>query len=266
MNMKKLFLCDIDGTIIDASRGMMSVSEKTKYALKKLSEDNYVFIASGRCKGLLEKQFLDLNTNGLMLCNGAYAEIDGKQIYAESFKQEHIDLIARVALENNGFYVFEGLNKMYVNDLRAPSFINFLNGWGPSLKNFEDYQEDIDKIHIAMIGFCNETDCDNAYKQLKDYLPISRHHNFMSYDINIPGINKGYGAKRLMEYLNIDKENSYCIGDAINDIEMLQAVGHPVIVANADKSLLKYNFERTLDVLEDGLYQYLVDNKLIKGL
>ena len=113
----------------------MSVSEKTKYALKQLSKDNYVFIASGRCKGLLEKQFLDLNTNGLMLCNGAYEEIDGKQIYAESFAQEHIDRIAKVALANNGFYVFEGLNKMYVNDLRAPSFISFLNVYSSFILN-----------------------------------------------------------------------------------------------------------------------------------
>ena len=53
--MKKLIFCDIDGTIIDGSRNMKELSAKTRYAIGELARDNYVFIASGRCKGLLDR-------------------------------------------------------------------------------------------------------------------------------------------------------------------------------------------------------------------
>ena len=67
-------------------------------------------------------------------------------------------------------------------------------------------------------------------------------------------------------YLNIPLEDTYAFGDGINDLEMLQSVGHPVIVANSVDGLKHSVFEETDDVLEDGFYNYLVANKLIKAL
>lgn len=264
--MKKLFLCDIDGTIVDGSRGMKQISDKTKYAIKELSKDNYVLIASGRCKGLLEKQILDLDVNGYILCNGAYAEIDNKEIYSEYFDHMTINKVMDIALSNHGFYVLESLNHMFVNDLEAPEFIHFLQGWGKCIEGFEARKELGGKYHIAMIGFMNEEDCLTAEKQIGDIATLARHNKYKSYDVNINGINKGVGARKVMEYLNISKENCYCFGDGLNDLEMLQEVGHPVIMANADEKIKHCGFEETLDVLDDGFYYYLLNNKLIKPL
>lgn len=264
--MKKLFLCDIDGTIVDGSRGMNKVSEKTKYAISQLSKDNYVLIASGRCKGLLEKQILDLDVNGYILCNGAYAEVDDTEIVREYFDEETANKIIDCSLSNNGFYVLESLHRMFVNDLNAPQFIKFLQGWGKCIEGFESRPILSGKYHIAMIGFASEQDCLNMEKQLGSYVDLARHHNFMSYDVNIKNINKGTAANRVMEYLNISKDDAYCFGDGLNDLEMLQVVGHPVIMGNCDDNLKKFGFETTDDVLDDGFYNYLVCNKLIKPL
>lgn len=264
--MKKLFLCDVDGTILDGSRNMSEVSEKTKYAIKELAKDNYVLIASGRCKGLLDKQLLELGCNGYVLCNGAYAEVNGEEIYSEYFSQEAVEKIMEVPSKYNGFYVLETLNRMFVNDLSAPQFIKFLQGWGKAVEGFEDRPMLADKYHIAMIGFSTEEDCKRCEENFGNYVTLARHNGFKSYDVNINGINKGVGAKRVMEHLGIKLEDSYCFGDGINDLEMLQAVGHPVIMANADPKIKGYGFEETYDVLQDGFYRYLVDNKLIKPL
>lgn len=264
--MKKLFLCDIDGTIIDGSRNMKVVSDKTKYAIKQLAKDNYVFIASGRCKGLLEKQILDLGVNGYILCNGAYAEVNNREIYSECFSRETIEKICKCAEDNNGFYVLESLNHMFVNDLNAPEFIHFLQGWGKCIEGFTPSTKFGSKYHIAMIGFMKEEDCLKCEKDIGNIATLARHNKFMSYDVNINGINKGYGVKKVMEHLNIDFEDTYCFGDGLNDLEMLQAVAHPVIMANADKKIKCYGFEETDDVLDDGFYNYLVNNKLIKPL
>lgn len=264
--MNKLFLLDIDGTILDGSRGMSHVSEKTKYAINELTKDNYVLISSGRCKGLLEKEILDLGCNGYILCNGAYAEVNNETIFSTYFDSDTANHIMRCALDNNGFYVLESLNRMFVNDLDAPQFIKFLKGWGKSIEGFEDRENLGGKYHVAMIGFDSEEDCLKAEKQMGNMTTLARHNNFKSYDCNINGINKGVGTRKVMEYLDIDIEDSYCFGDGINDLEMLQVVGHPVIMANADDKIKNLGFEETDDVLDDGIYNYLVANKLIKPL
>ena len=245
---------------------MKEVSDKTKYAIKQLAKDNYVLIASGRCMGLLDKQIKSLGTNGYILCNGAYAQVDGKEIFSVSFSEESVNKIVELSIKNNGFYILESLNGMYVNDVKAEQFIKFLKGWGQALAGFENKNTIDNKFHIAMIGFSKKEDCINCENDLKAYADLARHHNFMSYDVNIKGINKGVAARKVMEHLHIDYEDTYCFGDGINDLEMLQAVRHPVIMANADENLKKYKFETTDDVLQDGFYNYLVSNKLIKPL
>jgi len=47
---------------------------------------------------------------------------------------------------------------------------------------------------------------------------------------------------------------------------MLYEVGHPIIMANADEKIKGLGFDETDDVLDDGLYNYLVSHKLIKPL
>ena len=48
-------------------------------------------------------------------------------------------------------------------------------------------------------------------------------------------------------YLDIPFENTYCFGDGINDLEMLEAVNHPVIMKNCDPQLKTKGFEETDD-------------------
>ena len=52
-----------------------------------------------------------------------------------------------------------------------------------------------------MVGFTTEQDCLNCEKQIAGAATLARHNGFMSYDVNINGVNKGLGAKRVMEYL-----------------------------------------------------------------
>ena len=47
------------------------------------------------------------------------------------------------------------------------------------------------------------------------------------------GNSKAEGIKRFLEYLNQEDAETYAFGDGPNDIEMLQAVTHPVAMGNA---------------------------------
>ncbi|MBQ6334194.1 MAG: Cof-type HAD-IIB family hydrolase [Erysipelotrichaceae bacterium] len=264
--MKKLFFCDIDGTLLDGARQMNDVSFKTRYAVKELMKENYVFIASGRCRGLLGKQIMSLEPNGYILCNGAYASLNGEEIFAEYFSSLQLEKIRQAVRNNNGFYILEALDEMYVDSLTSPSFLKFMEIWGQSFLGFKEEGDIEAKCLISMIGFFNKEDMDKAGKELKDYVDLAPHKYTDSFDVNIKGINKGTATKRVIEYLNIPLEDTYAFGDGINDLEMLQSVGHPVIVDNCSEELKHYGFEETDDVLDEGFYNYLVVNKLIKAL
>ncbi len=264
--MNKLIFCDIDGTILDRSRGMDSISEKTRYAINELKKTDHVVIASGRCKGLLSKEILGIEPGGFILCNGAYCEMDGKRIYAQSFSREQIEKITEIPVANGGFYILETLDEMYVDSLTSRPFLTFLDNWGKALTGFEEVRDLDQDYHIAMIGFENEEQCRKTEKELGPYVDLARHNKHHSYDVNIPGISKGNGVRAIIDYLQIPFEDTYCFGDGINDLEMLEEVAHPVIMENANPALKGRGFEETADVLDDGFYEYLVSNKLINAL
>lgn len=262
--MKNIFFCDIDGTIIDGTRGMVEPSEYTRYAFKELLKNNYVFIASGRCKVLLPNWIFDLNPSGYVLCNGSYVECDNKVIFNECFDENTLNKIKEVVTNYNGFYLNENKDKMYVNDFDLDAFNLFVKSWKLDINDYYAIDDDVFRdYNIAMIGFTNREDCLKMEKELSSYVDLEIHNRKLSYDCNIKGINKGVGVKKAIEYLNIDPDNSYAFGDAINDLGMLKAVKNPVVMGNGSKELKAYGFTLTDDVINDGLYKYLVDNKLI---
>ena len=264
--MKKLVFCDIDGTILDGSRGMNEFSEKTKYAFEQLKKEDYVVVASGRCRGLLDQKIIDLQPSGYVLCNGAYAEIEGSPILELYISREAVSKIREITLKYNGFYIMETLDHMYVDSLTSSSFSAFLNGWGKVLEGFRDERDKDTDYMIAMIGFFDKEMLHKAAKELSPYVDIFDHKQFSSCDVNVKGVNKSTGVKKIIEYLGIPLEDTYCFGDGINDLEMLECVGHPVIMANCVDDLKGRGFEQTDDVLEDGFYNYLLANKLIKAM
>lgn len=262
--MKNIFFCDIDGTIIDGTRGMVEPSDYTRFAFKELLKNNYIFIASGRCKALLPDWVFDLNPSGYVLCNGSYVECDNKVILNECFDIDTINKIKDVVNKYNGFYLNENKEKMYVNNFNLEAFKIFVKSWSLDINDnyvlddglFRDY-------NISMIGFTNRHDCLKMEVELANCVDLAIHNRMLSYDCNIKGIDKGVGVKKAIEYLNVDPNNSYAFGDAINDLGMLKAVRNPVVMGNGSKELKAYDFPLTDDVINDGFYKYLVDNKLI---
>ncbi|MBQ1568137.1 MAG: HAD family phosphatase [Erysipelotrichaceae bacterium] len=264
--MNRLIFLDIDGTILDGSRGMPDISDKTRYAIGQLQKNgDHVLIASGRCKGLLYKQVYDLKPDGFILCNGAYGEFAGKEIYSYSFKEETLDRIKEVVSRYEGFYIFETLDRAYVESMNGVLFRSFADSWNISPDFFSEDRV-IAPILIAMIGFKDYADFPEVIEDIREYADAIPHNGFSSFDINIKDVNKGTGVKKLLEYLDIPREDAYCFGDGANDLEMLKEVGHPVTMGNCDKALDAYGFEKTTDVLDDGVYEYLVKHKLIKAL
>ena len=66
-----------------------------------------------------------------------------------------------------------------------------------------------------------------------------------------------------MEF-NINKKNAYAFGDGLNDIEMMQEVYNSYAMDNACMKLKQVSRFVAPDVLEDGFYQVMLKEGLIK--
>ena len=75
--------------------------------------------------------------------------------------------------------------------------------------------------------------------------------------------NKGLAVKRLCRHLDIPIQNTIAFGDSMNDLEMIQAAGLGICMANGSPDLKKIADEVCPAVDEDGLYKAFAQHGLI---
>ena len=76
-------------------------------------------------------------------------------------------------------------------------------------------------------------------------------------DIVDKDCSKGKGIKLISQKLNIPLENIMAFGDGENDFDMLQAVGHPVVMENGLDSLKEKIKNRAPKNTDNGVAKYL---------
>lgn len=74
---------------------------------------------------------------------------------------------------------------------------------------------------------------------------------------------KGIGIKKVLAYYGLDKSQALAFGDGNNDLEMLDAVGTGVAMANASPELKALADAVCPSVAEDGIWQYCTAHGLI---
>ena len=74
---------------------------------------------------------------------------------------------------------------------------------------------------------------------------------------------KGVAIEKLLAHYGLDRTQAIAFGDGNNDIEMLQAVGTGVAMANASAQLKAVADDVCGDVAEDGIYHYCRAHGLI---
>ena len=251
---QKIIFVDIDGTIVDHSRGLHEPTALTKRSFQELkAKGHLVFIASGRAMCLLPDSIKALEPNGYLLANGAYAEIDGKVIFSELIDKKAREEIMRFANEVDGAYYLETTKEIFTRDLDHPVQKKFALAWDV-MDNYRDegYSDDLD-VNIAMLAIREDDSIvDKVYERLSPYVNVNRHGKMYSFDLNIKGNSKGRGIEKILDRLKIDKKDTYAFGDGYNDIEMIQMVANGIAMANGVKELKDIADYVTLDVLDDG--------------
>lgn len=261
---KKVIFVDIDGTIIARRRGLIEPTEKTVYAFKELKKNHYVFLCSGRTRDTFPLSVAKLEMSGFVGSNGQYVEVEGKPIYYKTFDKDLVKRMIEYIKENNGAAMIIKGPKAYSIIYDKETYKELTDRFFEDTRFSED-EKDYEASLILPV-FKDVGHEEKLNEHFKGEIDVRPHTSKKSFDIGILGESKGKSVTKVLEYLGINKDDAYCFGDELNDMEMMKAVTHSVCMGSGNPKVKEMAESVCEDVNEDGFYHELVRKGLIKPL
>ena len=250
LNNIKIAFSDLDGTLTNDKK---IITEETIHALKKLKEKNIkLVLASGRWDTFLLDYDKDINLFDYLVCN------NGAEVYDIKNKKAIKEEILDKELVNN--------IKQYCESIGVDLFLNILLG---RIGIDEEIKSNVYQIVLKcnkieqvdkLIEYAKENNIKIPYISLAYYL--KQENKNISINFNTMSTDKGTSIEYLLNYLNINKEDSICFGDNTNDIDMFNACGIKVAMQNGLKELKDMADYVTISNDEDGV-AYFINTKIL---
>lgn len=233
--MTKVLFFDIDGTLTDTHGGVLEIPAGAKKKMKQLQKEGcLLFIASGRPYAFIPKALSDFGFDGMVLCNGAHVELEGKFIYHQPTDEIKMRRLIDLLEENNYEYIIETSRGAYL-DSRYKGLEKFFI----SCNINEDYlltdfnKEDVIPDCLKLEASVPEESRSKIEQIIQKDFNYDMHGTDNAFEIYSNIISKATGVHKVIEYLNLDIKDSYAFGDGLNDLEMIKAVGTGVAMGNA---------------------------------
>lgn len=225
---KGIVFFDFDGTLVDESAEIYRPTPTTIETTKKLKENGYlVMLATGRAKCYVPKTGIDFD--GMITSNGAYAELNGQVIYNNLVRKEYIAELIERADELKYIYVLENQDLCFTNGFSNKHFIESLKFFDISEKNFRPVEE-IGELRANKMFLTYESDdvFDTVSREFEGKFILGKHRSNMSCDCDPVGNTKGCGIVKIAEFAGVSIDNTYAVGDSVNDYEMIKNVAHGI--------------------------------------
>ncbi|MBW9173749.1 Cof-type HAD-IIB family hydrolase [Clostridium estertheticum] len=252
--MKKVIFFDIDGTLIDCTRGITKITKEVEKSIRKLqTEGNYIFIATGRPYAFISEELLKFGFDGFVFTNGAQVVVREELIYKQEIKKDVVKTIVNNFEKFNIEYILEGEKYSYMKS-ECEDLYAYYDNFHISRKYIKS-EYNISDINIYKLEMlCKSKEAEKYCLSLQGD-EFDCNHNISSniFEVYSSRETKASGIMRVLNHLNIPVENSYAFGDGINDIEMLESVGCGIAMGNASEKVKSHAKKVTCDVINDGI-------------
>jgi len=249
--MRKFFVFDIDGTLLDEGK-KMPVS--TRESIRRLREAGHeVGIATGRNFKSAFPVIEELELDMYIVCNGAVGFVDHEKVYETTLPREDIERLIALARENGDQLVFAT-----VDDYRRHFEVHgeaMSKVFGDYLHLQPEWDEEFwkrDSI-IQCNLFCKPEDV-HLY-ELESVRLVSWHD--YGRDIIDKGMSKAKTILQIAEDKGFAREDVVFFGDGHNDIEALQFAGLGIAMGNAADEVKRHADYVTAHVGDDGILKGL---------
>jgi hypothetical protein len=260
--MIKLIVCDLDGTLLN---GQHCIAPLSKQVLQRIHHQGVeVMLATGRHYQdvYLLAQQLAIPTR-LITSNGARVH----NAKSELIYENHIppELVADILALSAGFEVHRNLYQQdlwLVEEPNEPLLnIHHSSGFGYRLTDFSQ----LDPQHIDKFYFNAPHDKLLPLEALLQARFAERLYITFTTETYLEvmnkGVSKGQALEKVLAQKGIAADEVMAFGDGLNDVDMLNLVGHPVVMANAHPQLITHvpHAARAMANEDDGVARYLID-------
>lgn len=211
-----------------------------------VANGNKAFICTGRALSCIHPKLLDLPWAGVVCLAGGYAELEGRIVRNAAISP---GLLQRLApyLEQSGEEIrFEGLNRVVRMSADAPEAPGYARTSGDAVTQLKHYNA----YKILM-----STPLANRIAQDKELGPLLC---FNELELEVTEISprectKRAGIEAVLDALGPDHGTVYGIGDASNDIALMETVDVGIAMGNAPDILKKKANYVTDSIDHDGV-------------
>ncbi|PHV71629.1 sugar-phosphatase [Sporanaerobium hydrogeniformans] len=237
--MYKLIAVDMDGTLLRKDKTISSFTQKA--ICKARHKGVRVVLASGRPIEGLQKYLEELNLvseqdyvlsfNGSIIQNTATREVIKKNILTGKDLHELYALSQQIGLN---IHAFSNAGCITPKMSKYSELEGTINGIPVLEVDYSLISQEEDIIKVMMID--EPSVLEEGMKKLPTdiydkYTIVKSAPYFLEFINKKAG--KGAGVRALAEYLGIKQEEIICIGDAGNDLDMIQFAGLGVAMGNA---------------------------------
>lgn len=255
----KIIFFDVDGTLIDF--GKRTASSKTVEALIRLRERGIrLCICTGRSP-MTVPVFPGVEFDAFLTYNGSYCYDREGAIFRGPLEKADVAAILRNAAGLRRPLALATADRLVCNgaddDLRE--YFSFAHSELAVAADFDKVARR-QAIYQIMVGF-REAEREALMRDVAGAKIVAWWDRAV--DIVPACGGKGVGVRKILERCRLEPEAAMAFGDGNNDLEMLQAVGHGVAMANGSPELRAMADAVCGSAAEDGIYHYCVEKELI---
>jgi Cof subfamily protein (haloacid dehalogenase superfamily) len=235
----KMLVIDMDDTLLTDDH---KISEENKEMLLKAQEKGvYVILASGRPTPAMTAYAKELQMDSYMISyNGAVVTDlkEDKILFEQTLTQEQIHELYEYSLKSKT-HIITYLDGKVVSETNSEYIDNELSITGLVHNKVLDFKAAVQSSAVKCILLEEPSYLKEVEKDLKKAMPhlsVSMSKPFFL-EVAQNGIDKGASIKLLAEKLNILQSEIIAVGNAGNDLTMIEYAGLGVWVDNVDPEL-----------------------------
>ena len=244
--MIKLVAIDMDGTLLNSKKELLEATKQYFKDFHKKETDTLLVLCTGRPESGIRPYLKDLGyleeNHYIISQNGAniYESRTGKRVMDAFLDSAAIQKWIELGKKHGISVMGAGVDYYYCFDQEPTEWMEFdvklVSGKLKRIPTKESLNTDFYKI--LLMGDEEQLNEFETFipEEWRDEFYVVRSQKYLV-EVLTKGVNKAFGLEKLAQKLNIQPSEIAAVGDAANDIEMLEYAGLAIAMGNASEEV-----------------------------